>query len=73
MSSSRPALFRKRQFEPVVIVTCVRWYLRFSLSVRDIEELMAERGLSVDHSTGVAVGAGICTRTSQAVAGTAEV
>ena len=34
-----------------MIVTCGRWYLRFSLSVRDIEELMAERGLPVDHST----------------------
>ena len=51
MRSCRPALFRKRQFEPAVIVTCVRWYLRFSLSLRDLEELMAERGLSVDHTT----------------------
>src|SRR5439155_2537425 len=33
------------------IVTCVRWYLRFSLSLSDVEELMAERGLSVDHTT----------------------
>src|SRR6201995_2208917 len=46
-----PRLFRKRQFEPTVIVTCVRWYLRFSLSLRDLEGLMAERGLSVDHTT----------------------
>src|SRR5262249_39553997 len=44
-------LFRNPQFEPTVIVTCVRWYLRFSLSLRDLEELMAERGLSVDHTT----------------------
>lgn len=51
MRSCRPPLFRKRQFEPVVIVTCVRWYVRFSLSLRDLEELMAERGLSVDHTT----------------------
>jgi transposase-like protein len=35
----------------MIIVTCVRWYLRFSLSLRDLEELMAERGLSVDHTT----------------------
>jgi len=34
-----------------VIVTCVRWYLRFCLSFRDLEELMAERGLAVDHTT----------------------
>jgi len=47
----RPQLFRNRRFEPSVIVTCVRWYFRFSLSLRDLEELMAERGLSVDHTT----------------------
>src|SRR6516225_1353950 len=51
MRSCRPPLFWKRKFEPLVIVTCVRWYLRFSLSLRDVEELMAERGLSVDHTT----------------------
>jgi len=51
MSSCRPPLFWKRKFEPQVIVTCVRWYLRFCLSLRDLEELMAERGLAVDHTT----------------------
>jgi len=44
-------MFRKRQFEPMIIVTCVRWYCRFSLSLRDLEELIAERGLAVDHTT----------------------
>ena len=44
-------MFRKRQFEPIIIVTCVRWYCRFSLSLRDLEELIAERGLAVDHTT----------------------
>src|SRR6516225_9748717 len=51
MRPRRTALFRKRQFEPVIIVTCVRWYCRFSLSLRDLEELMAERGLALDHTT----------------------
>src|SRR5713226_1363608 len=51
MGSCRAPLFRKRQFAAEIIVTCVRWYLRFSLSLRDVEELMAERGLSVDHTT----------------------
>jgi transposase, IS6 family len=51
MKPCRPPLFRNRQFEPSIIVTCVRWYLRFCLSLRDVEELMAERGLSVDHTT----------------------
>jgi transposase, IS6 family len=32
-----------------VIVLAVRWYLRFALSYRDVEELLAERGIQVDH------------------------
>src|SRR5215467_6983468 len=48
MKRSRPAIFRGRHFEPEIIATCVRWYLRFSLSLRDVEEMMAERGLLVD-------------------------
>jgi len=51
MRSRRPPLFRRRQFEPIIIVTCVRWYCKFSLSLRDLEELMAERGLTVDQTT----------------------
>jgi transposase-like protein len=37
------------RFPPDVIVLAVRWYLRFSLSYRDLEELLAERGIEVDH------------------------
>src|SRR4026207_1004524 len=48
---NRPALFRGRHFEDVIIILCVRWYLRYSLSYRDLEEMMVERGLSVDHVT----------------------
>jgi len=51
MQRKRPALFRGRHFEDQIIVLCVRWYLRYSLSYRDLEELMAERNLGVDHST----------------------
>jgi transposase, IS6 family len=36
---------------PDVIVLAVRWYLRFGLSYRDVEELLAERGVEVDHVT----------------------
>ena len=39
------------RFPPEVIVPAVRWYLRFALSYRDVEELLAERGLDVDHVT----------------------
>ena len=51
MRNTRPALFRRRHFADEVIVLCVRWYLRFCLSYRDLEELMLERGLRVDHTT----------------------
>ena len=35
----------------MIITTCVRWYLRYRLSARDVEALIAERGLSVNHTT----------------------
>lgn len=44
-------LFKWRHYEAEIILTCVRWYLRYALSYRDLEEMMTERGLSVDHST----------------------
>src|ERR1700745_344265 len=44
-------LFKWRQFEPEVILLAVGWDLRFSLSYRDVEELLAERGLHADHVT----------------------
>ena len=44
-------LFRGRHFADDVIVFAVRWYCRFSLSFRDLEELLRERGIAVDHST----------------------
>src|ERR1700741_5392877 len=43
--------FKWRHFEAEIILLCVRWYLRYALSYRDLEEMMAERGLSVDHTT----------------------
>jgi transposase-like protein len=39
------------RFPPEVIVVAVRWYLRYNLSYRDVEELLAERGVEVDHVT----------------------
>ena len=51
LDSSVCGLFKWRQFEPEVILLAVGWYLRFSLSYRDVEELLVERGLSVDHVT----------------------
>src|SRR2546421_3816744 len=43
--------FARFRFPPEVIVLAVRWYLRFGLSYRDVEELLAERGIEVDHVT----------------------
>jgi transposase-like protein len=43
--------FRGRHFKEVIIILCVRWYLRYSLSYRDLEEMIPERGLAVDHVT----------------------
>ena len=50
LAPSVSSLFKWRQFEPEVILLAVGWYLRFSLSYRDVEELLAERGLLVDPS-----------------------
>jgi IS6 family transposase len=47
-SSSAPAGYR---FPREVIAVAVRWYLRYGLSYRDVEELLAERGIEVDHVT----------------------
>src|SRR5580698_5999975 len=44
-------LFEGRHFDREIIVLCVRWYLRFKLSYRDLVEMMAERGLSLAHTT----------------------
>ncbi len=43
--------FKWRHFEPTIILLCVRWYCRYQLSYRDVEEMMKDRGLAVDHST----------------------
>jgi transposase-like protein len=56
--SSRPRIwlpsksaFAGYRFPPEVIVIAVRWYLRFNLSYHDVEELLVERGVEVDHVT----------------------
>ena len=43
--------FKLRHYNAEIILLCIRWYLRYALSYRDLEEMMSERGLSVDHST----------------------
>jgi transposase, IS6 family len=50
VSASRSSFVGFR-FPPEVIMVAVRWYLRSGLSYRDVEELLAERGVEVDHVT----------------------
>ena len=48
---TKPPLFKWRHFAGEIIVCGVRWYLRYALSYRDVEELLRERGGAVDHTT----------------------
>jgi transposase-like protein len=49
--ATRTEIFKWRQTEPELILYAVRWYLRYSLSFRDAEELLDERGLPAGHTT----------------------
>ena len=46
-----PEIFKWRHFIPEIILLCVRWYLSYRLSYRDLVEMMAERGLKIAHTT----------------------
>jgi transposase, IS6 family len=51
-NATRPAgTVQGRHFEAEIIILCARRYLRFALSYRNLEEIMAERKVSVDHVT----------------------
>lgn len=43
--------FQRLHYPAAIIAQCVRWYLAYALSLRNLEEMMAERGIVVDHST----------------------
>jgi IS6 family transposase len=43
--------FKGRHFEGELVLWAVRWYCRYGVSYRDLEQMMGERGVSVDHST----------------------
>jgi transposase, IS6 family len=43
--------FKGRQFTAEIILWAVRWYLRFPISYRDLERMLADRGVQVDHTT----------------------
>src|SRR5271156_4414927 len=48
---ARDPMYRQRAFDADVIQLCVRWYITYRLSYRDLVEMMAERGVKVAHST----------------------
>lgn len=48
---SRDPIYRRRRFEAEIIELCVRWYITYRLSYRDLVAMMAERGVSVSHTT----------------------
>ncbi len=43
--------FKWKHFQGEIILGCVRWYCKYGISYRDLEEMMAERGIDVDHTT----------------------
>ena len=49
--TSPQELFKGRHFDQEIIVLCVRWYLTFKLSSRDLVQMMAERGITLTHTT----------------------
>ena len=49
--TSARELFKGRHFDHEIIVFCVRWYLTFKLSSRDLVQMMAERGIVLAHTT----------------------
>ena len=67
LEPSVAGLFKWRQFEPEMILLAVGWYLRFSLSYRDVEELLAERGLGRPRHR-LEVGAALRPRNSAPIA-----
>jgi transposase-like protein len=47
----RDPIYRRRRFDADIIELCVRWYITYRLSYRDLQAMMAERGIVVSHST----------------------
>ena len=54
--------FKGRHFGGEIVLWAVRWYCRYGISYRDLEQMMAERGVSVDHSNHLPMGAEVRAR-----------
>ena len=53
-------MFKRRRFPVEIIILCVRWYCKYSISYRDLVEMMQVRGVEVDPSTIMHWGASVC-------------
>ena len=51
LPSDTPALFKGRHFDRLLITQSVRWYITYKLSYRDVCEMLAERGVTLVHTT----------------------
>jgi transposase-like protein len=51
MTPADTNLFKGRHFDQQVIILCVRWYLSYKLSSRDLVNIMGERGIELSHTT----------------------
>jgi transposase-like protein len=50
-AKARDSIYRGRRFEGEIIELCVRWYITYRLSYRDLVAMMAERGFNLSHTT----------------------
>jgi len=60
-------LFKGRHFDAQIIILCVAWYTSFKLSLRDLVIMMADRAISVTHTTILPVGAALRSRIRKAL------
>ena len=70
ITAARP--FKGRQYSGEVILTAVRWYLRYPLAYEHVAELLAERGFAVDAQLHMALGASIRSGVEQAMSPTSK-
>jgi transposase-like protein len=63
---ARDPIYRRRRFQPEIIELCVRWYLTYRLSYRDLVEMMAERGVVISYSTILRLDTTLCPRIREA-------
>jgi transposase-like protein len=64
---ARDPMYRRRSFDADIIELCVRWYITYRLSYRDLVAMMAERGVEVSHTTILSLANPLCARVRKAM------